>query len=891
MCYEGSVDLASIDDLNEREALEVQIAEFGQVPELVFSYPHPQRNLALGLYDALYISNSCDKTFADNNNVTKREENSFKSLDPSLSCDKITSPEDDALSSSNCDKPNQRTHFLLKGQDSLFQYDCLCDRICDKCGVCKLCFNSLYTKFCNEKCCSNVLCSEILRRKFIVFCLQSYLCNDCLLSLFKYRSSSQTLSQGFYLSKVTEVPICLRGGRPMSLFETSYSIVEPTTSDETHEKSCKPVKQPQMSRFGQKSTLIDIPGSCKEKSTLIDIPGSGKEKSTLIDIPGSGKEKSTLIDIPGSGKEKSLTMSQSFSAVEDSLTEVTSKVSQSAKDPGSKITELFSLIKSDFTSTLKRGKKDRRFSAAAIRNDCSCPEALGEDHPILLSFVTGLLLGPGLKKKHRDVTLPLDQLCATSWNEVNFINKRLLRVVKVLSRTECFSRSVPSLAWVPPTNIAVLNAGPIMKILDVPSLKQVSSRRVGDFNSSSCLYFPSIGSVLISSHDGSLYSYSSLPDRNSNAPSTNSSSEESPKKVLGRTTTRKNSLSGSIKMEVKVASSAITSMIWFEKNLYVGSIDGKVSVWSMALRPSYSNYKTGSGFRKSCPYDMKMEELTLLKKGVFHHFSCPLNGQEKQIGLMGQCPCYAVHGKISEPFDLNYGSYFLPDSSRNLLHPSDFKCSLDHSSPVSCLSAMPTSRGEEEFSYLVVGLKNGDLVLWNVDDLSNPVETLGCHSSTVNAICWWKGKDLIDLSFSSKDANSADLECTPTKDYDFSSGNFGTDNTCDVVDPNDDWVLVCENIPRDPRAMSRNSSHVGPSASGSIKPRYLLTGGSDGFIKLVSVNDGCMRIVLEFNVKESISSLCWDGRMVVIGGQSGDLILHDLATGTTLSRITAHPGW
>jgi factor associated with neutral sphingomyelinase activation len=43
LCYEGAVDLDSIDDLNQRHALEVQIMEFGQIPKQIFTVPHPQR--------------------------------------------------------------------------------------------------------------------------------------------------------------------------------------------------------------------------------------------------------------------------------------------------------------------------------------------------------------------------------------------------------------------------------------------------------------------------------------------------------------------------------------------------------------------------------------------------------------------------------------------------------------------------------------------------------------------------------------------------------------------------------------------------------------------------------------------------------------------------------
>ena len=43
LCYEGSVDLDKIQDLEKRYALELQIGEFGQVPKQLFTSPHPQR--------------------------------------------------------------------------------------------------------------------------------------------------------------------------------------------------------------------------------------------------------------------------------------------------------------------------------------------------------------------------------------------------------------------------------------------------------------------------------------------------------------------------------------------------------------------------------------------------------------------------------------------------------------------------------------------------------------------------------------------------------------------------------------------------------------------------------------------------------------------------------
>ncbi|KAJ8939230.1 hypothetical protein NQ318_015188 [Aromia moschata] len=54
LCYEGTIDLDSISDLNERHALEVQIMEFGQIPKQVFKVPHPQRKVGPSLLTEPY---------------------------------------------------------------------------------------------------------------------------------------------------------------------------------------------------------------------------------------------------------------------------------------------------------------------------------------------------------------------------------------------------------------------------------------------------------------------------------------------------------------------------------------------------------------------------------------------------------------------------------------------------------------------------------------------------------------------------------------------------------------------------------------------------------------------------------------------------------------------
>ena len=46
LCYPGSVDLDSIIDPNEKNSVVTQILEFGQVPQQVFSKPHPERKIA-----------------------------------------------------------------------------------------------------------------------------------------------------------------------------------------------------------------------------------------------------------------------------------------------------------------------------------------------------------------------------------------------------------------------------------------------------------------------------------------------------------------------------------------------------------------------------------------------------------------------------------------------------------------------------------------------------------------------------------------------------------------------------------------------------------------------------------------------------------------------------
>ena len=60
LCYEGSVDLGAITDLNDRLAVEVQITEFGQVPKKLFQRPHPSRSKGGGVMTFLPSSSDPD---------------------------------------------------------------------------------------------------------------------------------------------------------------------------------------------------------------------------------------------------------------------------------------------------------------------------------------------------------------------------------------------------------------------------------------------------------------------------------------------------------------------------------------------------------------------------------------------------------------------------------------------------------------------------------------------------------------------------------------------------------------------------------------------------------------------------------------------------------------
>eukprot|EP01134_Creolimax_fragrantissima_P004301 CFRG4301T1 len=51
LTYEGTIDLDSIEDPHEKEAITMQILEFGQTPKQLFNVPHPPRNMINGTQD------------------------------------------------------------------------------------------------------------------------------------------------------------------------------------------------------------------------------------------------------------------------------------------------------------------------------------------------------------------------------------------------------------------------------------------------------------------------------------------------------------------------------------------------------------------------------------------------------------------------------------------------------------------------------------------------------------------------------------------------------------------------------------------------------------------------------------------------------------------------
>ena len=79
LCYPGSVDLNSIIDPNEKNSVVTQILEFGQVPQQVFTKPHPERKMAAP-YPTLTVLNSNNDSEEISDNEVSAPSNSNRRL-------------------------------------------------------------------------------------------------------------------------------------------------------------------------------------------------------------------------------------------------------------------------------------------------------------------------------------------------------------------------------------------------------------------------------------------------------------------------------------------------------------------------------------------------------------------------------------------------------------------------------------------------------------------------------------------------------------------------------------------------------------------------------------------------------------------------------------------
>lgn len=68
----------------------------------------------------------------------------------------------------------------------------------------------------------------------------------------------------------------------------------------------------------------------------------------------------------------------------------------------------------------------------------------------------------------------------------------------------------------------------------------------------------------------------------------------------------------------------------------------------------------------------------------------------------------------------------------------------------------------------------------------------------------------------------------------------------------------------------------------------VITATDDGQLTIVDAHMGT-KICIN-NIKEGIRCIAWDGRLVLCGGVSGDIIIFDMGTGDIVKRISAHKG-
>ena len=170
----------------------MQIAEFGQVPQQVFSRPHPRRNVSLGLYDALYLSPNRDTACPHQPNQQKCSQHSVATFSSSLDasslgiCLKWKQHQTSNDNSKFCDIHGRRCDACAgdystpfcgdNSSDSISISDTVCDTSSCKCSV-----PFLSTPYYKSPSCSNTILYEPgIKEKCVNFCMTNYLCNPCL---------------------------------------------------------------------------------------------------------------------------------------------------------------------------------------------------------------------------------------------------------------------------------------------------------------------------------------------------------------------------------------------------------------------------------------------------------------------------------------------------------------------------------------------------------------------------------------------------------------------------------------------------------------------------------------------------------------------------------------
>ena len=345
------MDLSSVSDLNEREALEVQIAEFGQVPQQVFMRPHPRKNISLGLYDALYLTPSDSFTPTTGTGVKIKRINMTyvkarllavmlnSKVDQSLlPQEQFSNPCCDSFSNLtlNCDtNKNVDCEHNSTAQEYKLISTCVCDNYCDKSIKLKD-IRSRYTHFSAllvyflqyDSCCISAFCTGKLRRKYLARYLLSILCDKCQLTL------SHIIS--VHHNSLSFIEQC-------ALFHDGGGINCNVTCDGT------------------------------DKTAIEDAECATPAKVDCTDF-NETKEVGALGVTVASPTIHISTASQQLTAANsprppDSL-QVTSLLNTgTTKETGSsKIQDLFAMIKTDISSTLKKNKREKLPEVAEVES-------------------------------------------------------------------------------------------------------------------------------------------------------------------------------------------------------------------------------------------------------------------------------------------------------------------------------------------------------------------------------------------------------------------------------------------------------------------------------------------------------------------------------------------